>query len=196
MLAPPKTSSPCSLTDDGISQIQNQIQQLSLGQHSNFQSSSIKLPQLEIPTFSGDNMRWKEFWDTFEATVYHNPNLTDIENLNYMNSKLLGEAKGAVSGILLSKENYRVANAMVKERFGDIQNVVNCHYTELINITPAINNSKGLRQLYDEIKKHLRSLEALNQDVNQEVFISIITAKFPKDVLVHLEIQKGAKNLC
>ena len=42
MLAPPQTSSPYSLTDDGISQIQNQIQQLSLGQHSNFQSSAIK----------------------------------------------------------------------------------------------------------------------------------------------------------
>ena len=194
MLAPPQTSFPYSLTDDGISQMQNKIQQLSLGQHSNFQSSSIKLPQLEIPTFSGDKMRWKEFWDTFEATVDHNPNLTDIEKLNYLNSKLIGEAKSAVSGILLSKENYRLAVEMLKERFGDVQSVVNCHYTELIYISPAINNSKGHRQLYDQIEKHLRSLEALNQDVNQEVFISIITAKLPKDVLVQLEIQKGAKN--
>ena len=53
MLAPPQTFSLHSLTDDGINQIQNQIQQLSLGQHTNFLSSSIKLPQLEIPTFSG-----------------------------------------------------------------------------------------------------------------------------------------------
>ena len=187
MLAPPQTSSPYSLTDDGISQIQNQIQQLSLCQHSNFQSSSVKLPQLEIPTFSGERIRWKEFWDTFEATVDHNPNLTDIEKLNYLNSKLIGEAKSAVSGILLSKGNYRVAVEMLKERFGDVQSVVNCHYTELINITPAINNSKGLRQLYDQIEKHLRSLEALNQDVNQELFISIINAKLPKDVWCNLK---------
>ena len=129
-------------------------------------------------------MRWKEFWDTFEATVDNNPNLTDIEKLNYLNSKLIGEAKRAVSGILLSKENYRVAIEMLKKRFGNVKSEVNCHYTELINITPAINNSKGLRQLYDQIEKHLRSLEALNQAVNQEVFISIITAKLPKDVLV------------
>ena len=168
MLLPSQTSSPYSLIDDGISQLQNKIQQLSLGQHSNFQSISIKLPQLEIPTFSGDKMRRKEFWDTFEATVDHNPNLTDIEKFNYLSSKLIGEAKGAVSGILLSKENYRVAVEMLKERFGDVQNVVSWHYTELINITPAINNSKGLRQLCDQIEKHLRSLEALNQDVKSE----------------------------
>ena len=61
------------------------------------------------------------------------------------------------SGILLSKENYRVAVEMLKERFGDVQSVVNCHYTELINITPVINNSKGLRQLYDQVEKHFRS---------------------------------------
>ena len=83
---------------------------------------------------------------------------------------------------------------MLKERYGDVQSVVNCHYTELISITPAINNSKVLRQLHDRIEKHLRSLEALNKDVNQEVFISIITAKLPKDILVQLEIQKSAKN--
>ena len=117
ILVPPKTFSPLSRTDEGISQIQNQIQQLSLGQHSNFQSSSNKLPQLEIPAFSGDKMRWKEFWDTFEATVDHNPSLTDIEKLNYLTSKLIGESKSAVSGILLSKENYRVAVEILKERF-------------------------------------------------------------------------------
>ena len=63
-------------------------------------------------------MRWKELWDTFEATIDHNPNLSDIEKLNYLNSKLIGDAKRGVSGILLSKENYRVAVEMLKERFG------------------------------------------------------------------------------
>ena len=47
-------------------------------------------------------MRWKEFWDTFEATVDNNQNLTGIEKLNYLNSKLMDKAKSAVSGIMLS----------------------------------------------------------------------------------------------
>ena len=59
-------------------------------------------------------MRWKEFWDTFEATVDNNQNLTDIEKLNYLNSKLMGEAKSAVSGIMLSNENYGVAVTLLK----------------------------------------------------------------------------------
>ena len=130
-------------------------------------------------------MKRTEFWDTFEATVHHNPALSDIEKLNYLNSKLIGKAKDAVSGILLSNDNYSVAINLLKERFG--------HYTELINISPAINSSRGLRLLYHETEKHLRSLEALKQDISQEVFISIIISKIPKDVLVQLQIQKGAK---
>ena len=114
MLAPPQTSSSLSLPGDGINQIQNQIQQLSFAQHSNFHSSSIQLPTLEIPTFSGVKMRWKEFWDSFEATVDNNQNLTNIETLNYLKRKLIGEAKSAVSGIMLSNKNYCVAVTLLK----------------------------------------------------------------------------------
>ncbi|CAC5354889.1 unnamed protein product [Mytilus coruscus] len=46
-------------------------------------------------------------------------------------------------------------------------------------------------KLYDDLERHLRSLDALHQDVTQDVFISMITSKLPKEVLIQLEIQKG-----
>ena len=100
-------------------------------------------------------LRLTEFWDTFEATIHQNPTLSDIEKLHYLNSKLTGKAK--VSGVLLSNEKYSVAVTLVKDRFGHKQIVINCHYTELINVHPAINTSKGLRMLNIEAEKHLRS---------------------------------------
>jgi len=45
--------------------------------------------------------------------------------------------------------------------------------------------------IYDKIEQNLRSLEALQQNIDQDVFISMITTKLPKEVLVQLEIQKG-----
>lgn len=65
---------------------------------------------------------------------------------------------------------------------------------DLINFKSAQNTSKGLRNLYDQIEKHLRSLEALRQDICQDVFISMVTSKIQKEVLIQLEIQKGARN--
>ena len=175
----------------GQQQLQQQQQQDS--QRHTFSSSSVRLPKLEIPSFNGDTLRWTEFWDSFEATIHRNSSLSDVEKLNYLMSKLSGQAKNSVSGILLSNENYAVAVELLKERYGDTQAVVTSHYTELINLKSASNNPKGLRNLYNKIERHLRSLKALSQDTEQDVFISMITAKLPKDVLTQLELQKGAR---
>ena len=60
-------------------------------------------------------------------------------------------------------------------------------------LKPAPNNPKGLRKMYNDVEKHLRSLQALEQDSDQDLFISMITSKLPKDVVIQLEIQKGAR---
>ena len=161
-----------------------QIQQTQRQHNSN---NMIKLPQLEIPIFNGDKMKWTEFWDTFKTTIDRNESLSDVEKLKYLNSMLIGEAKLAVSGLLLSNENYKVAKELLKERFRDQQTVINSHYTEMINLCSASNNTRSQRALYDQIEKNLRSLEALKQDINQNVFISMVTSKIPKDVLIQLD---------
>ena len=174
-------------------QQQQQQQQISIGQLTTSKSASVRLPILEIPSFSGNNLKWTEFWDTFKASVHKNTSISDIEKLNYLLSKLSGKTNHSVSGILLSNENYSVATDLLKERHGDSQTVINTHYVDL-NLRSAQNTLRGLRSLYDQIEKHLRSLKALEQDINQDVFISMITSKLPKEVLIQLEIQKGTCN--
>ena len=45
--------------------------------------------------------------------------------------------------------------------------------------------------MLDNVERHLRELEGLHQDINQDVFVSIIRSKLPEDVLYQLEIQNG-----
>ena len=132
-----------------------------------------------------------EFWDQFEYTDHWNTKLSDIEKFSYLKSKLHGQAQSAISGRTLSNENYDVTVDILKERFGDFQTAENIHYVELINLPQVTNRTTDLRMIYDKIEQNLRSLEALQQNIDQDVFISMITTKLPKDVLVQLEIQKG-----
>ena len=163
----------------GQQQMQQQQQQTSHAEqlsHRNASTcNSVRLPKLEIPSFSGEKLKWTEFWDSFEAAVYLNMSLSGVEKLNYLISKLKGEAKSSVSWILLSNEYYQVAVELLKERFGDKQAVVTSHYTEIINLKQAPNNPKGLRNLYNQVEQHMRSLKALDQDTDQDLFISMIT---------------------
>lgn len=110
-----------------------------------------------------------------------------------MRSKLAGDAKAALSGLSLSNENYELAVHVLKERFGDVHDVVNIHYHKLINMQKAGNTTSSLRTLIDTMERHLRSLEVLKQDINQDMFVCMIRSKLPKDVLLQLEIQKGSK---
>ena len=114
-------------------------------------------------------------------------------------SKLRGEAKNSVSGIQLSNENYQVAVELLKERYGDKQAVVTSNYTELTNLKQAPNNPKGLRKMHNDVEKHLRksrkegACKHLNKTLTKTFFISVITSKLPKDIVIQLEIQKGAR---
>ena len=72
----------------------------------------------------------------------------------------------------------------------------------MINLANATHKITSLRNFLDKVKLHLRSLEVLHQDINQDVFISIVKCKLPEEVLLQLEIRKGSKkkwtisNLC
>ena len=120
--------------------------------------STVKLPKVDMIPFSGDKLRWFEFWDAFENAVHNNKRLSNIEKFNYLKNKLSGEAKSAVLGLTLSKENYLVAIGVLKERFGNEQEVIDLHYNQMINLLPATNTTHSLRGLLDNIEKHLRNL--------------------------------------
>ena len=115
----------------------HQLQQKLEQQKQHDHGCSVKLPELEIPTFDGDKLQWREFWDFFQFTVDQNVHLSDVEKFCYLKDRLIGEAKHAISGISASQENYSVVKTLLIERFEDTQLVIYHHYTDLINLTPA-----------------------------------------------------------
>ena len=46
--------------------------------------TEVNLPNLELKKFNGDHSKWVSFWDTFEASVHKNENLSTIDKLKYI----------------------------------------------------------------------------------------------------------------
>ncbi|XP_060601995.1 uncharacterized protein LOC132755202 [Ruditapes philippinarum] len=80
---------------------------------------------------------------------------------------------------------------ILRKRFGNTQEIIDLHYSQLINIPIATSKVNSLRCLLDGVDQHIRSLEVLEENVNQDIVVSIVKSKLPEDVLVHLEIQNG-----
>lgn len=163
--------------------------------------SSVKLPKLEIPTFDGNILKFSEFWDTFLATVHTNQKLANIEKFTYLRSKLSKNVLEVIAGLSLTNENYSAAIELLLERFGNKNKIIKEHYAQLMEIPVSSGNVKKFRTTYDQILNHLRSLEALGQSIEDPIFIHIIQAKLPKDILTQMELLKThqqwtVKNIC
>ena len=109
---------------------------------------SVKLPKLEIPHFDGNILKFRDFWDAFEVCVDSNRRLAAVEKFTYLKSKLQGDALKAVDGLSLNNGNYTVAVRILKERFGDEQDVISAHYRGLMNVQiPTSHSTQALRKL-------------------------------------------------
>ena len=146
----------------------------------------VRLPKLELKKFYGDLLKWQSFWDSFESTIHKNDTLNDIDKLNYLRSLLQGDALRTIAGLELTNSNYDVAIDILKERYGNKEVITQNHYNKLNDLESATENIHSLRFVYDTIEQHLRSLEALGEDIDHQQFVSLIKRKFPQTVNEHI----------
>ena len=68
--------------------------------------------------------------------------------------------------------------------------MMDAHYSTLMDLPASLNNAAKLRETYDMIEKHLRSLKALGENVDQPHFVFLIKSKLPKTVISRMEEYK------
>lgn len=143
-------------------------------------SATIKLPRLEIEKFDGKIQGWRSFWDQYEATIHRNPQLSSIDKFKYLKGYLVGKAQDTISGLSLTESNYQIAIDLLEERFGRKDLAINDHMTRLLQLraVPSAQDVESLRRLYDEVVKHVRSLEALG--VKQEQYSALLRVAIEK----------------
>lgn len=88
----------------------------------------IKLPKITLTSFSG--VEWLSFWDSFQAPVDKNTDISSADKMNYVSALLKGEAPRVIQGLPLSESNYKRAVDLLKERFGPKQVLINAHMDE------------------------------------------------------------------
>ena len=49
----------------------------------NTESAKVKLPKIELKSFSGNYQEWQGFWDTFQSAVDGNTSISAIEKFTY-----------------------------------------------------------------------------------------------------------------
>ena len=157
----------------------------------------VKLPKLSMKKFNGNLTTWTTFWDSFEATVHANPDLSNIDKFNYLNSLLEGSAAEAISGLSLTASNYEEAVAVLKKRFGNTQLIINKHMDALLSLDPVTStNTKVLRCLCDQIDSHIRSLKSLDVPSSSygRLLSSVLMSKIPQELRLIVSRKVSCEN--
>ena len=64
------------------------------------ESKGVQLPKLDVPTFDGNILNWRSFWEQFQDSVHDRSNLAESEKLVYLQHALKnGSAKQAIEGL-------------------------------------------------------------------------------------------------
>ena len=151
----------------------------------------MKLPKLDVPTFDGNILHWRSFWEQFCISVHDRPNLSDPEKLVYLQQSLKnGSAKSAIEGLSHSGEYYTEAVECLKSRY-DRPRLI--HQTHVRVILEAPDGSgKELRRLHDVVQQHLRALKAMDYEPSGPFITSVLELKL--DVNTMFEWQKHSQD--
>lgn len=123
---------------------------------------NVKLPTIQIPTFSGRYQDWLEFHDTYKSLVHTNTTISDIHKFHYLRASLKDSASLIIQSLEFSAENYQIAWALLCERYNNDRILINNHVQALFGIDQITKeSSKALRNLIDIINKNLRALKTL-----------------------------------
>nr|XP_029716822.1 uncharacterized protein LOC109408852 [Aedes albopictus] len=144
------------------------------------QQIAVRLPTLELPTFSGDYMDWPAFRDAFEALIDKNLQLSNVQKLLYLKSTLKGEPACMLEVIDTTDANYRVAWDLLVERFENRRIIKQKHLKALFSIKQVPEDSpKELRRLLNECQRNVNALKQFGEPTDEwdTILVYMIASK-------------------
>ncbi|XP_018313929.1 uncharacterized protein [Mycetomoellerius zeteki] len=140
----------------------------------------VRLPKLNLPTFSGKYDEWFPFFDTFNSIIHSNTALSDSQRFQYLRASLTGDASAIINSLEISDANYDVAWSILKQRYDNKRVIVQTHVKAIMEL-PAMakENSIDLRKISDGATKHLHALRALKRPTSHwdDLLITILSSK-------------------
>ena len=144
-------------------------------------NTTVRLPRLDLPTFSGNALEWQPFWDGFDAAVHTNPAISEVQKLNYLRSLIKGEASQVIAGFPLTSDSYEHSLALLKDRYGTPYKLIMAHMQAFVYLSSPPNTLSGLQQFHDTVERHIRSLSTLGKSTDSyaDILVPIILNKLP-----------------
>lgn len=131
-------------------------------QTNNSSCNELKLPQIQIPTFSGNYAEWQVFHNLFTALIDTNSSLQNVQKLHYLKACLKGDAEVLLRQFSITEDNYDEACSVLKRRYDNKRHIANTIFKKFFGQKALVHESAtGLKQLLDTSVECMNALKLL-----------------------------------
>ncbi|CAG9126303.1 unnamed protein product [Plutella xylostella] len=138
-------------------------------------------PVLDIPQFHGNYHLWTSFKDLFMEAIHNNSSLSNAQKMQFLKSKVKGEAERLIQHLKVSSDNYGACWELLNNRYNNRKLIFSAHINIMLNL-PSMQNQASINQIK---RLHDVTIECLNAVKN----LGIDTATWDP-LLVHILSQK------
>lgn len=146
----------------------------------------LSTPKLEIPVFSGNYHQWTSFKDLFIETIHNNRALSNAQKMQFIKTKVRGEAERLIQHLPISSENYSVAWDILNHRYNNLRLIFSSHVNILMNIPVSQQVSlHHLKKIHDTARETLNAIKNLGVDVTtwDPLIVHILSQKLDNETL-------------
>ncbi|XP_063839096.1 uncharacterized protein LOC135088143 [Ostrinia nubilalis] len=137
-------------------------------------------PRLEVPSFSGSYLNWVSFKDLFTETIHNNPSMSAAQKMQYLKTKVKGEAEKLIQHLHVSSDNYTVCWDILNQRYNNKKLIFTSHVNILMNIPVAHQQTAAhLKRIHDNTLECLNAIKNLGIDISSwdPLLVHILTQK-------------------
>ncbi|KAH7974013.1 hypothetical protein HPB49_008404 [Dermacentor silvarum] len=138
--------------------------------------------------FDGNRKQWHRFRIEFLTALRNKEELSTADKFKCLSTLLSGAAASAISGLRAAEECYQDAIDILNKRFRDETIIVQEHLRSLLDLRPISSSSNitQLRDLYDQVQVHVRSLKALGMSPSTYCYMlwEIVLRVLPSDLVL------------
>ncbi|XP_052892561.1 uncharacterized protein LOC128300513 [Anopheles moucheti] len=153
-------------------------------------ASRVRLPKMELPTFSGEITQWLTYKDRFTSMVHDVADLSDVLKLQYLLASLKGEAAQQFDHVQLIDGNYASTWKALTDRYDNSKVTRREYFKALVHLEPMTSDSVSeLTRVVNEIKRLVRGMERLKEPITHwdTPLVALTMLKLDKQQLLEWE---------
>lgn len=123
-----------------------------------------RLPEISIPKFDGDYLKWPEYKAIVKDLVLNRTDISNTAKFHHLKGSLRGSAAAIVTHLNPSEEALDSAWHLLVDRFENKRLIVNSHLERLYNLSPLkTRSSSNVNKIINTVNETLESLKVLQK---------------------------------